>query len=349
MSASLLIVNTSRARRIEPDPFDAAYYYALGAGHARYGRWDKAAQALRRAVDLHPAHYQAWTALGEAQLAQALLPQAYQSFSHALLSAPGHAPALLGQGRVACARLQFARADVLFRRALKADRGLGRAWAARIQLRRLRQDFDGAQALLTQAYCAATDASQRFWPQWADALMRRDQGDSAEAQRLLRQAIASLNPPPPLESYRLLNTLAELTEFSGPDGLCDESTSPEIIGALIALYSQSLALYPAQAAQWRRLARVYIRAGDFDQAMACLGKALEEDPSLIVCQYERSRILYWLGDLQTANEALGEVLAHAPGHRAAYDDLARNLLELGDTLGARRAVKRAADFPVEGY
>lgn len=312
------------------DPFDGAYYRILAHGHARNGRWAQASQAFRRALAFQPDDPDTLASLGDAELAQARWPQAHAAYRRALTLSAGCAPALSGLGRLACDRLQFSLADGYFQRSLRADPAQGRAWAARIQICRLRQAVSQARMLLRAAQCIVCDPAQTFWLALAEASLLQDAGDVSGADRLLQQAIEALPPEPPVEAHRLYNTLAALRHPS------DHSLSPRQARSQMRLYSQSLALFPPQPIQWRRLAMTYTCLSDFPQALACLGKALEEDPTFVACQYDRSRILYWLGDLQAANEALAEVIAQAPVWREPYGDLARNLKEQGDTLGARR-------------
>lgn len=84
---------------------DAASLHAAAIDHARAGRFEAAAEVLRKLLRQHPRHAAGWAMLGSVQLQLGRPAEALASYDRAVALAPGHAPTWLNRGN-ALARLE---------------------------------------------------------------------------------------------------------------------------------------------------------------------------------------------------------------------------------------------------
>ncbi len=89
----------------------------------------------------------------------------------------------------------------------------------------------------------------------------------------------------------------------------------------IACYSKLIALKPRTPVYYDKRVAAYVRAGDYDKAIADLSEAIKLDPSSAGRRYEERGDLYFerIGDCERAIQDYTEVIRRDPRHPHAYN------------------------------
>jgi Flp pilus assembly protein TadD len=206
--ANAALKSLERAESLEPH--DAETQSALGVAWLATGKSDTALEHFRRAADLDPDDPDRLTNLGTAYLMRGLVNDAVRAFERAVVLAPADARARgdLGTAYLAANRPDQAVAVLERAVALAPDRAtllsnLGYAYQS-----------GGKLDLAIITYQRALGRDSRLGSAWINlGTARAKQGDYAEAERCLRQAL-KLDPSDP----RALANLEELRDLrrTGP-------------------------------------------------------------------------------------------------------------------------------------
>lgn len=114
-----------KALALKPDFFQARFN--LGIALRDQGKLDEARAELETVVTAHPAHAEAWNALGYVYVRLERQDEAERCFRAALVHKPAFADALTNLGNILSARKRWAEAVTLHRRALEIAPGYGDA------------------------------------------------------------------------------------------------------------------------------------------------------------------------------------------------------------------------------
>jgi Flp pilus assembly protein TadD len=130
-----------RATGIEPTYADAQFN--LGTVLRSMGQVVESEMPLRRASQLKPTHTEFQASLGVTLVMLGRLPEARDCFERVLKTDPAHQGALPGLGKIAALEGHFDEAEAIFRRVLLVDPDSAAAWAALVDMRRMKSS-DGA-------------------------------------------------------------------------------------------------------------------------------------------------------------------------------------------------------------
>jgi tetratricopeptide (TPR) repeat protein len=114
----------------------------------------------------------------------------------------------------------------------------------------------------------------------------------------------------------------------------------DLSGAIDA-YRQALALDPLSSRAQRRLGVALGSAGQNDEALGVLDKAIDREPGNSLLRYEEAVIESRRGNLGKAIEDLRKSIALKPDFADAQNNLGSNLAQTGDLRGAEAAFRAA--------
>ena len=114
----------------------------------------------------------------------------------------------------------------------------------------------------------------------------------------------------------------------------------DLSGAIEA-YRQSVALDPLSSRGQRRLGATLAIAGQTDEALAVLGKAIEHEPDNPLLWYEQALVESRLGKPDKAVADLRKAIQLKPDFADAQNNLGTNLAQTGDQQGAETAFRAA--------
>jgi tetratricopeptide (TPR) repeat protein len=116
--------------------------------------------------------------------------------------------------------------------------------------------------------------------------------------------------------------------------------SGDLSGAINA-YRQALLFDPLSSRAQRRLGATLGSAGQEDEALAVLQKAIEHEPDNALLWYERALIESRAGKREQAVEGLRKALQLKPDFADAQNNLGTDLAQMGDQQGAETAFRAA--------
>ncbi len=107
----------------------------------------------------------------------------------------------------------------------------------------------------------------------------------------------------------------------------------------IADLSRAIELSPEETAAHRELARLYFEAEDFEQALATIDAAIEQNPGDFVNYYQRGVILREMGEMQETAESFKRYVDQAPFDVCpeCFEDAERFLAEMPERPGLDRS------------
>jgi tetratricopeptide (TPR) repeat protein len=114
----------------------------------------------------------------------------------------------------------------------------------------------------------------------------------------------------------------------------------DLSGAIEA-YRQAVALDPLSSRGQRRLGATLGIAGQTDEALAVLGKAIEHEPGNALLWYEQALVESRLGRSDKAVADLRKTIQLKPDFADAENNLGTNLVQTGDQQGAETAFRTA--------
>ncbi len=229
---------------------------------------------------------------GEAQLALGRGPEATGSFNAALLAAPAHARALLGQAQLAMLDKDTAKASLLVDRAQTARPQLLSVWLTKADIAKASNQPDQAIAALEQAIKLAPG---NLMPRLAVAGLQIDAERFVEAQAHLDQ-LRKMAPKHPLVNH----TQAALH-------LRQHQFAPAREAALLAV-----AAAPGYVPAVRLLAEAELETGFAQQAQTRLQQLLQANPGNPGVRRDFIAAMLRIHQPALALEALAPLLQQAP-------------------------------------
>jgi tetratricopeptide (TPR) repeat protein len=332
----------------------ATEVFNAGAGHFRNGRYEDAAAAFERAVEIDRYYTLAWEWLARALDRQAAIEEALRAANMWKLQADGSGQAHLFWGHLLFRyagdtwerRIREQRYEELATNLDDAESAFARARALGVtreqvryiestlaEIRRGRARLEplvAEQRRTRQAYRDAHAANAR-------GLELLDAGDTDGAIRELERARA-LRPEEPAFTQNLANARNEKGRalFTAKDhaGALEEFTRARELAPDVSAYTKNVALAQNRIAYREGAARV--ERGDYEGALATFDRLLQDDPSNaaladVVARVRRLRDeqLAREDDQRKAGQALEQV---RPSLRAA-------VLRLGDALAQAESAR----------
>ncbi|MEI9980890.1 MAG: tetratricopeptide repeat protein [Edaphobacter sp.] len=141
----------------------------------------------------------------------------------------------------------------------------------------------------------------------------------------LEELIRSRQPGQPNFSIELGDAMRHLGNLSGA----------------IDAYRQAVKLDPLSSRGQRRLGATLGIAGQADEALSVLGRAIEREPGNSLLWYERALVESRLGRAEPAVADLRRAVQLKPDFADAQNNLGVNLAQMGDTQGAEMAFRAA--------
>lgn len=297
---------------------EPTFHSNLGSVLHAQGKWDEAAAAHERAIELawrrmSIYHYN----LGSALQAQGKLGAAGAAYARALEHDPGFVQALDNLGTVLQGQGKLDEAEAAYRRALDLEPGnvwvhgnLGSVLCAAGKLDEAEAVYANAVALAPEEVKARLELG----------MCLRLQGKLDAAEAVFRGA-AELAPGS-AEVRKLLGTL--------------------LLGAGRAMeaeaeHCRAVELAPEVADMHNALGATLAVLGRFDDAVAAFQRAIELAPGWAQSRYNLGAVLHRQNELGEAVVAYRAALEREPGHREALNNLAEALRRLGRAAEAREA------------
>ena len=285
---------------VKAQPREAGFQSLLGGLHSRDRRWDMAAAAYKKAVEIDPKAVEPRLGLARVALAQEREDEATAHLQAVVKERPAQPAAVLLLGALHERRAQYDQAIQVLEAAAKAD---PRQQAFVLSLGDLylkKGRYDEALARMSELLGEA--------PELAGARLIRAQahlfkGDGAAALKDV-SAVVSANPKSDRAQYMLARTNAALGRL------------PEAQAA----YREALKLNPEMAAAKAELATLSGQkpeAGAGGEPLATLQEGVKKEPRNPALREELARALLSAGKLKEAQVELKQVLDQAPGRGSA--------------------------------
>ncbi|MBI2683452.1 MAG: tetratricopeptide repeat protein, partial [Acidobacteriales bacterium] len=331
-------------------------HYLMGAAYLQQGNIERAQTGFKEAVNLNPAFWQAYSALGEIALRQGQLDAALQYADQILKGVPDDPSGILLKGNVLAGKQQYARSEEQFKKyvALKPDQAQG--YHSMGTVAALQKRYDDAERQLNKAL--------EIDPTRGDTLesligVYYAQKKSDKAEALLKSKIAA-NGNNAL--YWILLSKIYINQHRVPDAesalekarVIDPGnpTTLSLLGNLyfsqndlnraLAQYQKATQSTPRDPGLWTIYGMLNERTGRKDDAKAAYGKALEANPTFGIAA---NNLAYMIaeegGDMDKAldlarraklaipqDPAISDTLAWVYCKRKVYDSAAPLLQEV---------------------
>lgn len=275
----------------------------------------------------------------------------------ALVSAPAYAPMHWYAGYLYQRKGDPAAAATAFQRAYELDDSLDEAayalaWVLH-DLGRIEEATDWA----TQAI--AKRKSPQRWMQLGWLQQKRElYVSAAQTYRKAIQAFHSAAPEQPQLHLQLSQCLYVIRDLCGSQAVLQQAldqwplnaelvteaarrcrTSGDLLGAT-RLVRDLVQTQPGRADAWLLLGTIHQEMNELQEADDALAKAHEVDSSLVEAMLRRAQIQRSWQRFVGAKWLLEMVLDRSPDHAMAQDLMAQVLLDLNDTVAARRVLAR---------
>ncbi|MEA3065218.1 MAG: hypothetical protein QOJ27_1664 [Sphingomonadales bacterium] len=225
-----------RARRLRPGLAPIQYNYATGLAAA--GRLEESLEPYREAARLDPGQPALRLELGKLLRHLGRNAEAIEPLARAADLAPREAEAVLELGRAHAALGALDAAETAYRRAVAAAPGLGLAWLELGIVLERGNRLDRLAPLLAEAGAKGVPAGELAYLR---ALLLREEGRTAEALALARQAPAEVEP------VRRALLIGKLSDEAG-----DAAAAFEAFGQANAIAAEEPAAASADPAGYRR-------------------------------------------------------------------------------------------------
>ena len=270
-------------------PRSAVTHDALGWIHLSAARWDEAAAALERAIDLDPDFYPPYVSLGDTYVRQQRLEDALAAYQKAAALLQRSTRAFEGQGYVHLRKGQLEEAERAYRRAAELQPQSGTAHAGLALVHLQRGQLDLAQK---EAQAAVLHTPNDAWAQLALGIVLRARRRFSDAELALQKA-TTLNPNDETAHWYLGQVLVE--------------TNRPMLA--ISSLQRAIDLNPANLLAQVDLGRALVAAGKLPEAEAALKAAIKRQPALAMAHQA-------LGDL---HKKRGETDEAAAAYRRAIE------------------------------
>ena len=280
----------------EPGNIDALFL--LGRAHCLQGRFEPAAELLRKTVSLNPKHAPAHHLLGVALSRLGRAQDALASFERALAVDPRSESALINKGDVLDALGRHAEALAEYDQAIKVNGRNVVAWCNRgTALEPLGRDSEAAESFARALALNPNLAEVHF--NLANALQRLQRYEEAVAH--YRRAVA-LRPNLALAFVNLGRALTSLERWQ----------------EAIDSYAQALKLGAASPQLHEAMATVFGELGSYEESLASIERALALAPDRTAALSKKGSLLLILGRLDEARQVLERALVLDPRNADNY-------------------------------
>jgi superkiller protein 3 len=322
-------------------------YYTLGLARYQAGRFDEAAQALERAVDLRPKYPEASLWLGNTYLLQASvngqegaadpvkLQAAVDQFRRAIALDPDTADYHAALAEALFQRRELAEARTELERATAIDPGEAKYAYSLGKVCEQLDDLDAAEAAFKHATERDAKSAEAFYGLGATYFKRQRDEEAIAAFRSalkLNQFYADAQE----KLGQALVRSGQQEEGQKQLLMAEESRKrAQVIDGL----RRASAMDPSNAKMANDLGIELARQGDFPGAMTAFQRALAADPKMIDAHYQMAGVYMQNGNIMKALEEFSTVDKAQPGYRWTNYWLSKLNEKVGRKPEAERRLK----------
>jgi tetratricopeptide (TPR) repeat protein len=336
---SLLVASTATPTPVygvTPHAFEA---YQTGINALIRGDYEMVLEQMEQVIEADPNSADAHYFRAEAYRYLDQIGNALQAYDRAVTMNSEYAAAYLGRGRALLTRDQDA-AEEDFNTALRIDPGLTEAYLELGRLYTERGSLLKLQAVMSNALERGVDTPM-IYIYLSDA--QRRLGEYDEALELALEG--SANDPALLQGYLAVGQAYVVLGINSFD-------ETHFNSALWPLQTY-LAYSPDDHVGWATFGRALVGAGDFEQALAALNRAIELAERNVAALIARGVLFYEIGDYTRSLEDLTSARRFSSPTYELYMTTARTNQSLRDFEAAfdfaNQAIEKAKDEPKFNY